>query len=170
MNLHVILLLAVAFALLVFLLVCVCLHSPLHARWKWALVALATGAYFAGYVGLRDSQGWATAEVLPAKFIFLAVVIEEPVKDKTKGEIFVWVQPLQDNRPSGEPRAHRLPYEKGLHSMLDEANKKTRRGNAQMGSTEPRQGMRSMSWLRPSGNDTLQIRIRDMPANQLPEK
>jgi len=39
-----------------------------------------------------------------------------------------------------------------------------------MGSTEPRQGARSLSWLRPSGNDTLQIRIRDLPASQLPEK
>lgn len=170
MNLNVVLLLAVAFALLCFLLTLLCLYSQISRRWKTLLVLLSTVAYFGGYMGLRESQGWAAADTLPPKFIFLAVVIEEPVKDKSKGEIFLWLQPLQDNRPSGEPRAFRLPYEKGLHGLLEEANKKTRRGNAQMGSNEPRQGTRAMSWLRPSGNDTLQIRIRDLPASQLPEK
>lgn len=170
MNATVILVLSLAFALLLFLLTCLCLHSTLHRRWKWFLIVLVGVSYFGGYQLLRDTQGWAVADTTPPKFIFLAVVIEEPVKDKTKGEIFVWLQPLQDNRPSGEPRAYRLPYEKGLHSLFEEANKKTRRGNAQMGSTEPRVGGKGFTWLKPSANDTVQIRLRDLPASQLPEK
>ena len=170
MNHHVLLSLAICFSLLLFVLTCICLSSGLQHRWKWIVVLVSSAGYFGAYLTLRDAQGWATSEVVPPKFIFLASVIEEPVKDKSKGEIFVWLQPLVDNRPSGEPRAYRLDYDKGLHSLFEEAIKKTRRGNAQMGSNEPRVGHRSFSWFRPAGNDTLQIRLRDLPASQLPEK
>lgn len=170
MNTHFIVLMSVVLALLIFLLLCLCMHANLSRWWKTAIVLLCSCSYSMLYLGLRETQGWAAAETLPPRFVLLASVIEEPVKDKTKGEIFVWLQPMQDNRPSGEPRAFRLPYEKGLHSLFDEAIKKTKRGNTQMGTTEPRVGPRGFSWFRPSGNETLQIRLRDLPASQLPEK
>jgi hypothetical protein len=170
MNSHLILVMGVALALLVFVLTCLCLHGSLSRHWKTALVLLSTVAYMGLYTGMRETQGWAAAETLPPRFALLAAVIEEPVKDKTKGEIFVWLQPMQDNRPSGEPRAYRLAYDKGLHSLFDEGVKKTKRGNTQMGTAEPRVGPRGFSWFRPSGNETLQIRLRDLPASQLPEK
>lgn len=170
MNTHFIVLMSVVLALLIFLLACLCVHGHLSRTWKTGVVLLCTLAYSMLYIGLRETQGWAAAETLPPRFVLLASVIEEPVKDKSKGEIFVWLQPMQDNRPNGEPRAFRLPYEKGLHSLFEEATKKTRRGNTQMGTTEPRVGPRGFSWLRPSGNESLQIRLRDLPSSQLPEK
>lgn len=170
MNSTVILALAIGFAVISFLLVCLCMYSSLAQRAKILIVLTVSAFYFIGYTALKDSQGWATASELPQKFILLAAVIEEPVKDKSKGEIFVWLQPLTDNRPSGEPRAFRFPYEKGLHSLFEEGMKKSRNGNSQMGTVEPKRGPRGTTWLRPAGTDTERIRISDLPAPQLPEK
>ena len=47
--------------------------------------------------------------------------------------------------------------------------KKIRQGVSQIGTTEPKRGRKGPSWLRP-GSDEQQIKIRDMPAPQLPEK
>jgi hypothetical protein len=38
-----------------------------------------------------------------------------------------------------------------------------------MGTAEPRRGAKGSSWLRP-GADEQEIKIRDLPAPQLPEK
>jgi len=170
MNSTVILALAIGFAVLAFLLLCLTLYSPLQNRTKILIAVVVSVFYFIGYGALKDSQGWAVADELPQKFILLAAVIEEPVKDKSKGEIFVWLQPLADNRPTGEPRAFRFPYEKGLHSLFEEGMKKTRNGNSQMGTLEPKRGPKGSTWLRPAGTDTARIKISDLPAPQLPEK
>lgn len=171
MNSTVILALSIGFAVLSFLLLCLCLYGNLANRIKLLIVLAVTGFYFVGYNAINDVQGWASSSDLPRKFILLAAVIEEPVKDKTKGEIFVWLQPITDNRPSGEPRAFRFPYEKGLHSLFEEGMKKNRNGNSQMGIVESAQrGSRGVSWLKPAGADVQRIKLRDMPAAQLPEK
>lgn len=171
MNATVILALAIGFVVLCFLLSCLCMYGNLTNRNKMLMVFAVTASYFIGYQALNDSQGWASSRELPPKFVLLAAVIEEPLKDKTKGEIFVWLQPLTDNRPSGEPRAFRFPYEKGLHSLFEEGMKKNRNGNSQMGIVESAQrGSRGVSWLKPAGADVQRIKLRDMPAAQLPEK
>jgi hypothetical protein len=171
MNSTVVLALAIGFAVLCFLLLCLCVYGNLSHRNKMLIVLAVSAFYFIGYQAINDSQGWATSRELPSKFVLLAAVIEEPVKDKTKGEIFVWLQPLTDNRPSGEPRAFRFPYEKGLHSLFEEGMKKNRNGNSQMGVVESAQrGSRGVSWLKPAGADIQRIKLRDMPAPQLPEK
>ena len=147
------------------------MYGNLTTRSKMLMVFTVTAFYFIGYQTLYDSQGWASSGELPPKFVLLATVIEEPLKDKTKGEIYVWLQPLTDNRPSGEPRAFRFPYEKGLHSLFEEGMKKNRNGNSQMGVVESAQrGSRGVSWLKPAGADVQRIKLRDMPAAQLPEK
>ncbi|BDU59335.1 hypothetical protein LMORI2_23170 [Limnohabitans sp. MORI2] len=171
MNSTVVLALSIGFAVLCFLLLCLCMHGNLTNRNKMLMVLVVTASYFIGYQALNDSQGWASSRELPPRFVLLAAVIEEPLKDKTKGEIFVWLQPLTDNRPSGEPRAFRFPYEKGLHSLFEEGMKKNRNGNSQMGVVESAQrGSRGVSWLKPAGADVQRIKLRDMPAAQLPEK
>lgn len=171
MNSTVILALSIGFAVLCFLLLCVCLYGRLGNRFKLLLVGVVSVFYFVGYNAIHEVQGWASAGELPRKFILLAAVIEEPVKDKTKGEIFVWLQPIAENRPSGEPRAFRFAYEKGLHSLFEEGMKKARNGNSQMGIVESAQrGTRGVSWLKPAGADLQRIKLRDMPAAQLPEK
>lgn len=171
MNSTVILALTIGFAMLAFLLLCLIVYSPLQRRVKLLVVALTTVFYFVGYQALQDTQGWASADDMPARFVLLAAVIEEPVKDKSKGEIFVWVQPILENKPAGEPRAFRFPYEKGLHSLFESAMKKARNGNSQMGTLKPRKGPKTSSvFSKPGGNLADRIKIMDLPKAQLPEK
>ena len=170
MNSHVILTLSIGFAVLAFLLLCICLFSTINKKAKLLLVIVTSAAYFISFDALKMTQGWATPDSVPAKFVLLAAVIEEPVKDKTKGEIFVWLQELVDNKPQGEPRAFRFPYEKGLHSLFEDGIKKTRNGNSQIGSLEPLRGPKSNNWLRSGGDEPPKVRLGDLPAPQLPEK
>lgn len=170
MNSYVILILSIGFAVLSFLLVCICLFGSINKKSKLLLVVFTSCAFILSYDALKLTQGWATADSIPSKFILLAAVIEEPIKDKTKGEIFVWLQELKDNKPQGEPRAFRFPYEKGLHSLFEEGMKKIRNGNSQIGSLEPRRGPNSNNWLRSGGDEPPKVKLGDLPSPQLPEK
>ena len=100
--------------------------------------------------------------------VLLAAVIEEP-SAKSKGALYVWVNELKDGKPAAVPRAYRLPYSKDLHSLLNEGMKKVRQGISQMGTAEPKTGPKGFAWLRP-GSDEQNVKIRDLPVPQLPEK
>ena len=100
--------------------------------------------------------------------MLLAAVIEEP-SARTDGALYVWVNAIDDGKPTAQPRAYRLPYSKDVHSMLNEGIKKVRQGVSQMGTSEPKVGKGGTSWLRP-GNDEQVVKIRDLPVPQLPEK
>jgi hypothetical protein len=100
--------------------------------------------------------------------VLLAAVIEEPTKTSS-GALYVWVNALEGGKPVREPRAFRLPYTKDMHSLLNEGMKKVRQGVSQMGSAEPKAGRRGLAWLRP-GSDEQNVKIRDLPMPQLPEK
>jgi len=95
-------------------------------------------------------------------------VIEEP-NTKRPGALYVWVNALEDGKPSAQPRAFQLPYAKDLHALLNEGMKKIREGVSQVGTSEPKAGRNGLSWLRP-GNDERSVKLRDMPVPQLPEK
>ncbi len=142
------------------------------AAWpKWAkalLVLGVTALYFQGAHTLDGVWGLPSRQSLPERFVLLAAVIEEPGKN-SPGALYVWVNALENGKPSAEPRAFRLPYSKDLHALLDEGMKKARQGITQMGSAEPRSGPRGLSWLRP-GNHEQDVKIRDLPVPQLPEK
>lgn len=141
-------------------------HWP---RWaKALLVAAVTGLYFVADSALDGVWGWPSRTGLPERFVLLAAVIEEPSKTQP-GALYVWVNALENGKPARQPRAFRLPYSKDLHSLLDEGMKKTRQGVSQMGTAEPRSGPKGLSWLRP-GSDEQNVKIRDMPSPQLPEK
>jgi hypothetical protein len=144
----------------------------LFSRWgrvaKLALVLAVTGLYFAADRGLADVWGWPAREPLPERFVLLAVVVEEPSKT-SDGALYLWVNGLDKGKPVREPRAYRLPYTKDLHALLNEGMKKARQGVTQMGTAEPKRGPKGTSWLRP-GSDEQEVKIRDLPAPQLPEK
>lgn len=144
----------------------------LFSRWPgWAraaVVAGAVGLWFAASATLGDVWGRPSREALPERFVLLAAVIEEPGKT-TPGALYVWVHELVDGKPAPEPRAYRLPYSKDLHALLNDALKKVRQGISQLGTAEPRRGAQGLSWLRP-GSEAQEIRIRDLPVPQLPEK
>jgi hypothetical protein len=143
------------------------------SRWPtWAkalLVAGVTALYFAAERALDDTWGWPSRGGLPERFVLLAAVIEEPARNDP-GALYVWVNALQDGKPARQPRAFKLPYAKDLHALLEESMKKARQGVAQMGSAEPKRGRGAFyNWLRP-GSDEQQLKIRDLPVPQLPEK
>jgi hypothetical protein len=81
----------------------------------------------------------------------------------------VWLNAIEGGKPVAQPRAFKLPYSKDLHALLNEGMKKSRQGVSQMGTAEPKRGKKGLSWLRP-GSDEQEIKIRDLPAPQLPEK
>src|SRR5262249_5552830 len=144
----------------------------LWSRWPvWAkslLVVGVTAFYFFAFEAVSDMWGWPAAEALPERFVLLAAVIEEPTK-QSPGALYVWVNSLDGGHPAQQPRAFRLPYEKDLHALLNEGLKKARQGVTQMGTAQPRAGNGRTGWLR-SGTETQDIKIRDLPAPQLPEK
>lgn len=144
----------------------------LFSNWpRWAragLVAAVAGLWFAAAVLLEGVWGWPSKGVLPERFVLLAAVIEEPGKT-SDGAVYLWVNAMEGNRPAAQPRAHRLAYSKDLHAHINEGLKKQRQGITQMGTAEPRRGPKGMSWLRP-GSDEMDVKIRDLPSPQLPEK
>jgi len=149
-----------------------CLLALLWSRWpRWLKALLVVGV--SGFYFLADDLshrmwGWPAADPLPERWVLLAAVIEEPSAN-TPGALFIWANALDNGRPAAEPRAYRLPYAKDLHALLDEGMKKVRQGVSQMGTAEPKAGRKGLSWLRP-GRDEQVVRIRDLPAPQLPEK
>lgn len=142
------------------------------SRWgriaKLALVLAVTGLYWVADAALSDVWGWPSRDGLPERFVLLAVVVEEPTKT-SDGALYLWVNAIEQGKPVREPRAHRLPYTKDLHALLNEGMKKARQGVTQMGTAEPKRGPKGASWLRP-GSDEQEVKIRDLPAPQLPEK
>ena len=142
--------------------------SRWHRLAKLGLVLLVTGLYFTADQALENVWGWPSRDALPERFVMLAAVIEEPTKT-SDGALYVWVTAIDKGKPGREPRAYRLPYTKDLHALLNEGMKKVRQGVSQMGTTEPKHGPKGFSWLRP-GSDEQNIKIRDLPTPQLPEK
>lgn len=153
-------------------LVLLCTLALLWSRWpawlKAMLVVGVTGFYFYADGQVHGLAGWPSRDALPERFVLLAAVIEEP-SSKTKGALYVWVNELKDGKPSAQPRAYQLPYAKDLHALLNEGMKKVRQGISQMGTAEPKTGPKGLSWLRP-GSDEQNVKIRDLPVPQLPEK
>lgn len=153
-------------------LMLLCTLALLWSRWpawlKGFLVAGVSVFHFLAYDALHAIWGWPSSETLPPRFVLLAAVIDEP-NAKGAGALYVWVNALEDGKPSAQPRAYRLPYSKDLHALLNEGMKKARQGVSQMGSSEPKPGRGGLSWLRP-GSDEQTVKIRDLPAPQLPEK
>ncbi len=157
-----------SFAALVMLTALALLWSRWPAWLKGLLVIGVTGFYFYADDALHGLSGLPSRDALPERFVLLAAVIEEP-NAKSKGSLYVWVNELKDGKPAAQPRAYRLPYQKDLHALLNEGMKKVRQGISQMGTAEPKTGPKGFSWLRP-GSDEQNVKIRDLPVPQLPEK
>ena len=113
------LLLVLMYALLAFLLLCLCLATRWHWGLKAAMVLLVSGFYVFGQQTLLGISGWPSDDALPKRFVLLAAVFDEPSPARDHpGAIYIWVNPMKDNAPLAMPRVHRLPYEKDLHRIL----------------------------------------------------
>ena len=157
-----------AFVALAFLLLLALVASAWPVWSKALLVVAVTALYFGAERSLVDVWGWPARQALPERFVLLALVVEEPGKQR-EGALYVWVNALENGKPLKQPRAYVLPYSKDLHSLFDEGMKKVRQGITQMGTATPKVGTRGLSWLRPGAVDQ-DVKIRDLPLPQLPEK
>lgn len=160
--------LVLSFAALAFVALLALLWSRWPAWLKGLLIVGVTLFYFFADDLVHSMWGWPSGDALPARFVLLAAVIDEP-GTKRPGGLYVWVNALEDGKPGAQPRAYRLPYSKDLHALLNESMKKVREGVSQLGTSEPRVGKAGLSWLRP-GSDEQVVKLGDLPVPQLPEK
>src|SRR6187549_2808271 len=131
----VVLTLALSYALIGALLLVVLVYARLHWSAKAVAVVVTSAFYIASFVGARGLLGWATVDRLPASFKLLQTRIVEPhslVGDP--GSIYLWVEALDEtNRPSGVPRAYRIPYSDKLAEKTDKAASEIAAGRPQGG-------------------------------------
>ena len=148
----VVLTLALSYALIGALLLIVVVYARLHWSAKAVAVVVTSAFYIASFVGVRGLLGWATIDRLPVAFKLLQARIVEPHSlEGDPGAIYLWVEALDDgNRPSGVPRAYRLPYRDALAEKTDKAISEIAAGRAQGGPRRrPRQRPRRPAGGRP---------------------
>jgi hypothetical protein len=131
----VVLALAVSYALLGALLLAILVYARLPWRTKAVAVVVTSAFYIATFAGTRSLLGWATTERPPASFKLLQARIVDPhTVEGDPGSIYLWVEALDDdNRPSGAPRAYRLPYSDRLAEKTHEAERQMAIGHPQGG-------------------------------------
>jgi len=131
----VVLTLALSYALIGALLLIVLVYARLHWSAKAVAVVATSAFYIASFVGVRGLLGWATVDRLPVAFKLLQARIVEPHSlEGDPGSIYLWVETLDEgNRPSGVPRAYRLPYRDALAEKTDKAISEIAAGRPQGG-------------------------------------
>jgi hypothetical protein len=131
----VILTLSISYALIGALLLVVLVYARLPWPVKAVAVVVTSAFYIASFSGTRGLLGWASVDHLPATFKLLQARIVEPHSlEGDPGSIYLWVEALdQDNRPSGIPRAYRIPYSEQLAQRTDKAASDIAAGRPQGG-------------------------------------
>ena len=165
------LMLSLLYVAVALLLLVLCLATS-WKRWiKVAMIVAVTVTYFIANHTFEDMLGWPTPRELPEKFAIVSVVIEEPNKERgIDGAIYLWISPLDSNRPVATPRAYRLPYLKDTHSQLADVQRKSRQGIRQIGVVERAGGGSGSSWFKVNADNKLKLRVSDAPVTRLPEK
>jgi hypothetical protein len=127
--------LSIAYALIGALLLVVLVYARLPWPAKAIAVVVTSAFYIVSFIGARGLLGWATTERLPASFKLLQARIVDPhTVEGDPGSVYLWVEELDDdNRPSGVPRAYRLPYSDVLAERTHEAERQMAAGHAQGG-------------------------------------
>ncbi len=130
-----ILMLSIAYALIGALLLLVLVYARLPWPVKAAAVVVTSTFYIVSFVAMRGLLGWASVDRLPTSFKLLQARIVEPHSlAGDPGSIYLWVEALDDgNRPSGVPRAYRIPYSDRLADKTDKAQSEIAAGHPQGG-------------------------------------
>jgi hypothetical protein len=131
----VIIALAIAYALIGALLLLVLIYARLRWQLKAVAIVVTSVFYIVSLQATRGLLGWASVDRLPANFKLLQARIVDPhTVDGDPGSIYLWVEELDDgNRPSGVPRAYRLPYSDALADRTEEAKQQMATGHPQGG-------------------------------------
>ncbi len=127
--------LSISYALIGALLLVVLVYARLPATAKAVAVIVTSAFYIVSFNGTRGLLGWASIDKLPVTFKLLQARIVEPHSlEGDPGSIYLWVEALdEDNRPSGVPRAYRLPYSETLAEKTDTAARQVAAGSPQGG-------------------------------------
>ena len=127
--------LSIGYALIGALLLAVLVFARLPWAAKAVFVVVMSAFYIASFYGTRGLLGFASIDRLPATFKLLQARIVDPhTIEGDPGSIYLWVEALDDdNRPSGVPRAYRLPYTDALAEKTDKAASELAAGRAQAG-------------------------------------
>jgi len=137
-NYHqVILWLSIAYALLGVVLLALLVFARIAWPIKAGAVVITSAFYVVAYFETRALLGWSSIDPLPARFKLLSARIVEPHSlQSDPGAIHLWVEEIDtDNRPSGVPRAYRLPYNAKLAEKTEAAIKASAEGRPQGGRT-----------------------------------
>jgi hypothetical protein len=137
-NYHEIILgLSIAYALLGVLLLTLLVFARVAWLIKAAAILITSAFYVFAYFETRALLGWSSIDPLPARFKLLSARIVEPHSiEGDPGAIHLWIEELDDdNRPSGVPRAYRLPYNVKLAEKTEGAIKASAEGKPQGGRT-----------------------------------
>ena len=127
--------LSIAYALIGALLLLVLVYARLRWQLKAVAIVITSVFYIVSLQGTRGLLGWASVDHLPANFKLLQARIVDPhTVEGDPGSVYLWVEELDDgNRPSGVPRAYRLPYSDALADRTDEAKRQIAAGHPQGG-------------------------------------
>jgi hypothetical protein len=127
--------LSISYALIGALLLVVLVYARLPSAAKAVAVIVTSAFYIVSFNGTRGLLGWASIEKLPVAFKVLQARIVEPHSlEGDSGSIYLWVEALDEgNRPSGVPRAYRLPYNETLAEKTHAATSQIVAGRPQGG-------------------------------------
>ncbi|MGJ5073113.1 hypothetical protein ACQR1V_27930 [Bradyrhizobium oligotrophicum] len=127
--------LSVCYALIGALLLLVLVYARLPWQVKAVAVIITSAFYVGSFVGARGLLGWASVDRLPKSFKVLQVRIVDPHSvEGDPGAVYLWVEALDDdNRPSGVPRAYRIPYSDTLADKAQHAADQIAAGHPQGG-------------------------------------
>jgi hypothetical protein len=131
----VVLTLSVSYALIGALLLIILIYARVPWSAKAVVVVVMSAFYIASFIGTRGLLGWASVDKLPTTFKLLQARIVEPHSvEGDPGSIYLWIEALDDgNRPSGIPRAYRIPYSDQLAEKTDTAAREIAAGRPQGG-------------------------------------
>jgi hypothetical protein len=131
----IVIMLSISYALVAALLLVILVFARLPWSVKAVFVVVTSAFYIASFYGTRGLLGFASIDRLPATFKLLQARIVDPhTVEGDPGSIYLWVEALdEDNRPSGVPRAYRLPYTDALAEKTDKAASELAAGRSQAG-------------------------------------
>ena len=127
--------LSIAYALIGILLLGACIDTRLPLLVKASAILVTSTFFIVSFFGTRALLGWSSVDPVPTHFKLLGARIVEPHSIAgDPGAIHLWVEALDDdNRPSGVPRAYRLPYSAKLAERTEAAVQASAEGKPQEG-------------------------------------
>jgi hypothetical protein len=131
----IVLTLSISYAVIGALLLIVLVYARLPWPVKAVAVIVTSAFYVVSFQATRGLLGWASQDRLPTAFKLLQTRIVEPHSlEGDPGSVYLWVEQLDDdNRPSGIPRAFRLPYTDKLAEKAHAADNEIAAGRPQGG-------------------------------------